>query len=483
MSTQTARALVVLALVLAATGVARAERPAAMTSEAKLSPRQVSVAVLLPPGEYAPDAATLRVTTVGSRAATVRSSALHRYGSNDTATVVAVQTSTSMLGNSGCPGGPAAVTDEHKARRIAVAKALSVVVRDRRADVFAFADAVTPMDAAKLAAALDEGTLCSATANLKKAVDRAVEFLQASGRGRRVLVVIADQPQLDADRLTELRGHHIEVYWLLVKGGSDLNAPGSDVFAAGSFTNLEADADKLRRHVDSAFWFDFPGKELPFDGRTHTLTFTIKGVENPVVLADESLPAAPRSALSLVGAISIGVGIVVGLVLLVLFIAWLRRPRATTAPGPAPTPQQPARDSPPPPTPPTRTIALPLRPTRAVIPYTGPKGVAGWMVALDGASAYETFVFDRAGETVIGRVGGDKVGVVLDDPKISKIHCKVVGRSGYFAIIDLESETGVWVNGERVREKTLKSGMEIKLGSTTLVFKAVDPETVAATAP
>ena len=116
------------------------------------------------------------------------------------------------------------------------------------------------------------------------------------------------------------------------------------------------------------------------------------------------------------------------------------------------------------------TQALPTRATRMHGGYSGPPGVAGWMVALDGNHAYQTVVFDRSGETVISAQAGADVGGVLDDPSVSAPHCKVVGRSGYFVIVDLDSKNGVVVDGEKVGEKTLKSGMRIRLGKTTFVF-------------
>lgn len=77
--------------------------------------------------------------------------------------------------------------------------------------------------------------------------------------------------------------------------------------------------------------------------------------------------------------------------------------------------------------------------------------------------------------TVIGRsrrLGND---LVLDwDGMVSKRHAKITLTSEGFAIVDLDSTNGVWVNGEKVvssNGRLLNDGDTIRLGATELIFK------------
>lgn len=88
--------------------------------------------------------------------------------------------------------------------------------------------------------------------------------------------------------------------------------------------------------------------------------------------------------------------------------------------------------------------------------------------------------------TILGRsrrLGND---VILDwDGMVSKRHAKIVLTPEGFAIVDLDSTNGVWVNGEKIVDsngRLLKNGDTIRLGATELVFKEKEnltPDTTA----
>lgn len=75
-----------------------------------------------------------------------------------------------------------------------------------------------------------------------------------------------------------------------------------------------------------------------------------------------------------------------------------------------------------------------------------------------------------AGPTVIlGR--GNDVGVRLEDPGVSRHHAEI--RLGPPAIIrDLGSTNGTFVDGKKVTQQELSDGAVIRLGSTTITFRA-----------
>ncbi len=79
----------------------------------------------------------------------------------------------------------------------------------------------------------------------------------------------------------------------------------------------------------------------------------------------------------------------------------------------------------------------------------------------------------RAGVLTIGSAAS-KVGFVVQGQGVSEVHC-AIGRAkgGGFALKDLGSEYGTWVNGERVQQAKLDVGDVILVGSRRL--RVVDP--------
>lgn len=70
--------------------------------------------------------------------------------------------------------------------------------------------------------------------------------------------------------------------------------------------------------------------------------------------------------------------------------------------------------------------------------------------------------------TLIGR--GDHCAVQLEDPSISRVHCRVLLRKGIVRLYDAGSRWGTFVNGERVGDCLLKQDDEIEIGETKLKF-------------
>jgi len=75
-------------------------------------------------------------------------------------------------------------------------------------------------------------------------------------------------------------------------------------------------------------------------------------------------------------------------------------------------------------------------------------------------------------ETIVGRKAAD---LVLDDPKVSSTHAKIVVENGQYILIDFHSKNGTCVNGERIRaETTLKENDIIKIGDVQFVLKILE---------
>jgi diguanylate cyclase (GGDEF)-like protein len=70
--------------------------------------------------------------------------------------------------------------------------------------------------------------------------------------------------------------------------------------------------------------------------------------------------------------------------------------------------------------------------------------------------------------TLIGR--SSKVDIQINEESISRNHAIIENENGEFALRDLESTNGTYVNDRPVREHVLQDGDKIKIGSTILKF-------------
>ena len=69
----------------------------------------------------------------------------------------------------------------------------------------------------------------------------------------------------------------------------------------------------------------------------------------------------------------------------------------------------------------------------------------------------------------IGRTPGNDV--VIDNLAVSGRHARVVLEQGYYAVEDMSSLNGTFLNSQRIRRSTLKNGDQIVIGKHTLIFQ------------
>ncbi len=69
---------------------------------------------------------------------------------------------------------------------------------------------------------------------------------------------------------------------------------------------------------------------------------------------------------------------------------------------------------------------------------------------------------------VFGRSSGNDVWV--DDPNVSRQHCKLERVDGRWMLFDLGSTNGTWLDAARVRRYALKDGETFYIGDTRIVF-------------
>jgi DNA-binding NtrC family response regulator len=66
--------------------------------------------------------------------------------------------------------------------------------------------------------------------------------------------------------------------------------------------------------------------------------------------------------------------------------------------------------------------------------------------------------------------------VVLNDDTVSRYHCKIVQEDSGYALVDLRSTNGTFINKVRVREAFLKPGSQLAVGQSQLRFNAREEE-------
>jgi predicted component of type VI protein secretion system len=79
-------------------------------------------------------------------------------------------------------------------------------------------------------------------------------------------------------------------------------------------------------------------------------------------------------------------------------------------------------------------------------------------------------VYAVAQAAILGRLETNDIPV--KDAKASREHAKIYKQGEQYAIVDLNSSNGTFVNGEKVTKRILKNGDEIAIGMVRLVFEA-----------
>jgi hypothetical protein len=76
-------------------------------------------------------------------------------------------------------------------------------------------------------------------------------------------------------------------------------------------------------------------------------------------------------------------------------------------------------------------------------------------------------------ETVIGR--GNQASIQIESALLSRRHVAVRRAGPDVTLVDLESQNGVYVNGERVHSALLHEGDTVQIGDVVLVFREGPP--------
>jgi len=83
-------------------------------------------------------------------------------------------------------------------------------------------------------------------------------------------------------------------------------------------------------------------------------------------------------------------------------------------------------------------------------------------------------VYEVAQAAILGRL--DTNDIPVKDGKASREHAKIYKQGEQYAIVDLNSSNGTYVNGEKITKRILKSGDEIEIGTVRLLFELPEPQ-------
>jgi pSer/pThr/pTyr-binding forkhead associated (FHA) protein len=84
--------------------------------------------------------------------------------------------------------------------------------------------------------------------------------------------------------------------------------------------------------------------------------------------------------------------------------------------------------------------------------------------------APRNFPLPSEGVVTMGR--SERNPIVLAEPAASRVHAEIVCANGHFVLRDRNSSNGTWVNGRRIRERTLEDGDQIRIGTVEMRYRA-----------
>lgn len=96
---------------------------------------------------------------------------------------------------------------------------------------------------------------------------------------------------------------------------------------------------------------------------------------------------------------------------------------------------------------------------------------ASAFIIVDGTKIY---TLNKAAVNIGRRQDND---LVIDDPRVSRLHAQLRWVRGRYMLFDLESAGGTWVNDTKVNQATLRPGDVISLAGVPLVFGLEDAGT------
>lgn len=101
----------------------------------------------------------------------------------------------------------------------------------------------------------------------------------------------------------------------------------------------------------------------------------------------------------------------------------------------------------------------------------GPPPAASRAVVIYQEGTREEQIYPMAGDSLTLGRGRDNQIQIKNDARVAREHARIERSGGGFLFVDLKTEDGTRINGERVTERKLVGGEEIIIGSTFFRFR------------
>ncbi len=299
---------------------------------------------------------------------------------------------------------------------------------------------------------------------------------------RKALIVICDGNDTNNEsakvQLANLKkqaaSEKIQTFAIIFKG--ELSEPGNVITTmipgATTVSNAEGIASNIQAilaRMADRYYLTFPGYDpktkvgFNWDGKEHELVLKIdKEDQDPVQLTLAPVWTPPKKSSFPWWIVGVSVG---GLLLLIIIIAAAGKKKEAPMPMPMPVAAPVASAEPPKPMGPVKTVMFNASGSDDGFP------VVGWLVPLNGPTAYQTLRL-RSGGTKIGTAA--PADIVVNDGFMSTHHCDILASPQGFVLVDPGSTNGCYVNDRKVQKHELVDNDMITLGKTNFKFKSIN---------
>src|SRR5687767_8672650 len=90
------------------------------------------------------------------------------------------------------------------------------------------------------------------------------------------------------------------------------------------------------------------------------------------------------------------------------------------------------------------------------------------MVMIAGPMLGEIYVVPPTGSLLVGREPESQLRLA-EDESVSRRHARIERSGSLVKVVDLNSQNGTWVNGQRVSEVVLAEGQKVRLGQNVVL--------------
>ncbi len=319
-------------------------------------------------------------------------------------------------------------------------------------------------------------------ASMVEGISLALSELHNVTAARKAMIIVCDGNDTNNEtakaQLQNLKkqalNEKIQTFAIIYKG--ELSEAGNVITTmiptAATVANAEGIASSIQAilsRMADRYYLTFPGYDVKgnfgfnWDGKQHDLVLKIDKDDTDAVQLTLAPPWQPAKKGGFPWLVLV-LGIVGGLIFLII-LAKLFGKKAE-APMPMPMAMAAAAPAEPPkPMGPVKTVMFNASGSDDGFP------VVGWIVPLNGPTAYQTFRL-RSGGTKIGTA--PPCDIVVNDGFMSTEHCQIIASPQGFVLVDPGSTNGCYVNDRKVQKHELVDNDTFTLGKTNFKFKSIN---------